>query len=216
VRSGRSAIREIEEIVEKVVELEGFTEEQQALPHGNGPGSEIEYRLAWARTYLKQGIGALDNSKRGVWSTTELGRSMTPQEVSERHAAYLVQLREARKAKRASGGGDDDLAGEDDEDAGAKDWKEQLLEQLLAIPPDRFERLARRLLREAGFVSATVTGRSGDGGIEWDRRLPPFVGQLPCVLSMQALQGHGRRRRGPRLQRRHEWARRQGASYHHG
>ncbi len=157
----------IEEIVEKVVELEGFTEEQQALPHGDGPGGEIEYRLAWARTYLKQGIGALDNSKRGVWSTTELGRSMTSQDVAERHAAYLVRLREARKAKRAgSGGGEDDLAGEDDEGAGAKDWKEQLLEQLLAIPPDRFERLARRLLREAGFVSATVTGRSGDGGID--------------------------------------------------
>jgi restriction system protein len=26
--------------------------------------------------------------------------------------------------------------------------------------------LARRLLREAGFVSATVTGKSGDGGID--------------------------------------------------
>jgi hypothetical protein len=33
-------------------------------------------------------------------------------------------------------------------------------------PPDRFERLARRLLREAGFIPATVTGRSGDGGID--------------------------------------------------
>jgi restriction endonuclease Mrr len=33
-------------------------------------------------------------------------------------------------------------------------------------PPDSFERLARRLLREAGFVSVTVTGKSGDGGID--------------------------------------------------
>lgn len=37
---------------------------------------------------------------------------------------------------------------------------------LLEVPPDGFERLARRLLREAGFVSATVTGKSGDGGID--------------------------------------------------
>src|ERR1035438_4452920 len=86
----------IEEIVEKAIELEGFTEEQQKIPHGDGPTSEIEYRIAWARTYLK-GMGALDNSKRGVWSTTELGRSMTPQDIAERHSAYLVQLREARK-----------------------------------------------------------------------------------------------------------------------
>jgi restriction system protein len=55
-------------------------------------------------------------------------------------------------------GGDDDL--------GSGDWKEQLIEALLATPPDRFERLARRLLREAGFISATVTGKSGDGGID--------------------------------------------------
>jgi restriction system protein len=34
----------------------------------------------------------------------------------------------------------------------------------LAILPDQFERLARRLLREAGFINATVTGKSGDGG----------------------------------------------------
>jgi restriction system protein len=155
----------IEEIVEKATELEGFTEEQQAVPHGDGPASEIEYRLAWARTYLK-GMGALDNSKRGVWSTTEPRRSMTPQDIADRHAGYLAELREARKAKKAAAGADEELAGDGGEGGVAQDWKEQLIEQLLAIPPDRFERLARRLLREAGFISATVTGRSGDGGID--------------------------------------------------
>jgi restriction system protein len=34
------------------------------------------------------------------------------------------------------------------------------------MKPDAFERLAQRLLREAGFISATVTGRTGDGGID--------------------------------------------------
>ena len=32
--------------------------------------------------------------------------------------------------------------------------------------PDAFERLARRLLREADFDSVKVTGQSGDGGID--------------------------------------------------
>jgi restriction system protein len=155
----------IEEIVEKVIELEGFSEEQQAISHGDGPTSEIEYRLAWARTYLK-GMGALDNSKRGVWSTTEVGRSMMPEDIPERHAAFVAQLREARKPKKAAGGGDEEIVDDGDERAGTRDWKEQLIEQLLTIPPDRFERLSRRLLREAGFISATVTGRSGDGGID--------------------------------------------------
>jgi hypothetical protein len=46
---------------------EGFTEEQQQVLHGDGPQTEIEYRLAWARSYLK-GMDLLVNSKRGVWA----------------------------------------------------------------------------------------------------------------------------------------------------
>jgi restriction system protein len=34
------------------------------------------------------------------------------------------------------------------------------------MDPAGFERLAKRLLREADFISVNVTGRSGDGGID--------------------------------------------------
>lgn len=34
------------------------------------------------------------------------------------------------------------------------------------MPPDAFERLCQRLLRESGFVEVEVTGKSGDGGID--------------------------------------------------
>ncbi|HYY69616.1 MAG TPA: restriction endonuclease [Terriglobales bacterium] len=37
---------------------------------------------------------------------------------------------------------------------------------LLGLPPERFERLAQRLLREAGFTLVVVTGSGGDGGID--------------------------------------------------
>lgn len=134
----------IEEIVEKAIELEGFTEEQQAVLHGDGPRTKIEYHLAWARSYLK-GMGALDNSERGVWSTTEAGRSMTPEDVVSRHAAYVSSLREARKAKQLARAEQDD---ELEEESARRDWKERLLEVLFEVPPDGFERLARRLLRE--------------------------------------------------------------------
>jgi restriction endonuclease Mrr len=36
----------------------------------------------------------------------------------------------------------------------------------MGLRPDAFERLARRLLREADFDSVNVTGQSGDGGID--------------------------------------------------
>ncbi len=57
--------------------------------------------------------------------------------------------------------------GLDTEDVEATDphWKDQLLDILRNLKPDAFERLAQRLLREAGFLKVEVTGRSGDGGI---------------------------------------------------
>jgi restriction system protein len=156
----------IEEIVEKVINAEGFTEEQQAVPAKKGRGSMIEYRLAWSRTYLK-GMGLLENSHRGVWSTTELGRTISPAEIPALHAAYTTQYREAQRMKKAREADDPHEPDAADSHEPATEWKERLLYTLQeTVSPDQFERLARRLLREAGFVSATVTGKSGDGGID--------------------------------------------------
>ena len=46
------------------------------------------------------------------------------------------------------------------------DWRGELLNTLQNMPPDAFERLCQRLLRESGFIEVEVTGRSGDGGID--------------------------------------------------
>jgi restriction system protein len=113
-------------------------------------------------------MGLLDNSARGVWTLTEKGRdpSLDEDTVLRLHAEYSAklraQLRARRKAERDRAPVDVD---EPDQDA-TRDWKEELLDALLAMPPVGFERLAQRLLREAGFISATVMGRSGDGGID--------------------------------------------------
>ena len=45
-------------------------------------------------------------------------------------------------------------------------WRETLIATLLEMPPDAFERLCQRLLRESGFIQVEVTERSGDGGID--------------------------------------------------
>ena len=45
-------------------------------------------------------------------------------------------------------------------------WRETLAAALLSMSPDAFERLCQRLLRESGFIEVTVTGKSGDGGID--------------------------------------------------
>ena len=41
-----------------------------------------------------------------------------------------------------------------------------MINALLNLKPDAFERLAQRILREAGFIKVEVSGRSGDGGID--------------------------------------------------
>lgn len=148
-----------------VIEREKFSPEIQAVLHGDGPSTEIQYRLAWARSYLK-GMGLLTNSQRGVWSVTEKGREITEADMMPLRAEFRIERREKRKAKKART--KPDIDGEI-EQVGAEadtDWKDQLLETLLAMSPQAFERLAQRLLREAGFSSTVVTGRSGDGGID--------------------------------------------------
>jgi restriction system protein len=45
-------------------------------------------------------------------------------------------------------------------------WKEEILGLLLGMSPSAFERLSKRLLREAGFINVAVLGQSGDGGLD--------------------------------------------------
>jgi len=149
----------IEEIVERVLEQGDYDAEQQSVLHKGGPSTEIEYRLAWARTYLK-GMGLAVNSQRGVWSLTDEGRNVVESELEPLRQAYILRNREARRSGSSSGA--DAEASEANETA----WQERVLNALMQMSPAAFERLAQRLLREAGFISATVTGRSGDGGID--------------------------------------------------
>src|SRR5215472_972578 len=153
----------VSEMNERGMAAAGVTEDQQAVPHGeDGLMSEVEYRLHWARTYLKK-IDALENSARGVWAVTDRGRSMSEPEMRAAIKAWRDSFRERRLARRAR-----EAAGaEGEEEAEAEGgWKDQLIARLLQLPPDGFERLAQRILREAGFVNVTVTGKSGDGGID--------------------------------------------------
>lgn len=151
-----------EEIDEAVIGGEGFTDGQQAILHKDGPRTELEFRIAWARSWLK-GMGLLDNASRGIWSTTAEGRSVLEADLPSLRNEYTTRLREVRKAREQKEDGDEAEAGVDEL---AQDWQSELLERMLQIEPDAFERLAQRLLRAAGFINTSVTGRSGDGGID--------------------------------------------------
>lgn len=148
----------IAEIEAKVAELIGATEAQQAVLHKEGPLSQINYLVAWCRTYLKFG-GYLVNTARGVWSITEAGRGATEADMP----TVVLKYREASRARRAArragtvadAGVSDASEGEgngEDEEEASPTWREKLLSRLLALSSERFEHLAKRLLREAGFT----------------------------------------------------------------
>lgn len=160
----------IEEINETAVELAGLTEQQQAVPHKVGSRTEVEYRLAWARTHCKL-IGLASNSKRGVWTLTESGRTVDADGVDELMITRRKALAAARKVKKSTqqqAGAPqylDDVT-EDDAPDDEPAWQQELLTILKKMGPDAFERLAKRLLREAGFANVRVTAKTGDGGID--------------------------------------------------
>src|SRR5579862_825464 len=59
----------IDEIYERVIQDLGLSESVLSVLHGpeTSNQTEVQYRLAWARTYLKK-YGVVTNSSRGVWS----------------------------------------------------------------------------------------------------------------------------------------------------
>src|SRR5271166_4728897 len=82
----------IAELDAAVIAQENISPEVQGLLHGDGPMTEVQYRLAWARTYLK-GMGLLTNSQRGVWSVTEKGQTVTEEEIPKLRTEYLASYR---------------------------------------------------------------------------------------------------------------------------
>ena len=151
-----------EEMADKVVELMDLPDEVAEQPHGRGSMTEIEYRLHWARSYLKS-EGFLENPRRKVWALTTKGRDSG--RVDAKALAKSVRAKK-RAAKAGRSSADRPETTDSMEGAASDDWRKVLMESLLDMSPDAFERLCQRVLRESGFTEVEVTGRSGDGGID--------------------------------------------------
>lgn len=168
------------EIYEKVIVDLNLSDEVLDEPHlGSLNQSEVEYQLAWARTYLKN-YGIIVNSARSVWSITpEYASELT---VSAKEIVAFTVQKNAKKREMAKS--NDKLDGksdkpEDDIDSNddvefpeeVKPWRQQLANILQNMDPYGFERLSQRLLRECGFTQVSVTKKSGDGGIDGTGKL---------------------------------------------
>lgn len=156
----------IDEIYDKVIEIEKISEEISSVLHSPDKSNitEVAYRLAWARTYLKK-FGFLENSSRGVWALTKFAKEkkqVSPQDVVKTvREADKLATKPNKKAKN------EQIELEDIDAPETQGWREELYRVLTKeVSADAFERLTQRLLRESGFVQVEVTGRTGDGGID--------------------------------------------------
>ncbi len=148
----------IEEINSKAAEIVSLSDEQLEVLHDpeKGGQTEVEYRLAWTRTYLKK-YGVLENSSRGVWALTPQGRQLD--RVNPKTVRQFVQ-QQKKEAQQVA------VENELDEVGLETSWRDELLAAIMRMDSSAFERLIQRLLRESGFIQVEVTGQSGDGGVD--------------------------------------------------
>ncbi len=170
----------VSEIEEKIIEILNLSEaDTNEIHKGSATETELNYRLAWARTYLKI-YGILENSSRGVWALTPKGQQVRKVDIEE----VVKAVRNFSKQQTA------DKTQILDADSNVRVWQDEMLEELLKIKPDAFEKLCQRILREAGFVQVEVTGRSGDGGID-GRGIIKIGGMLSFYVIFQCKRYRG-------------------------
>ena len=157
----------IEEIYDKVAQNLNLPDHVLEMPHGSTSIGEVEYRLAWSRTYLKK-YGLIENSARGVWSLVSTSIDLENLDAKD----IVKSVRDADKKKIVK---DAPLTVEISDDLELDPstqvledmaWHQQLHKLLFSLTPEAFERLTQRILRESGFIQVQVTGKTGDGDID--------------------------------------------------
>ena len=156
----------VDEINTKVYEIAKLTDEVLQISHGEeGTTREVDYRLAWSRTYLKK-FGLLENSSRGIWALSKANIDTSKLDQVEIVRTVREQDKPLQPKTKSNNPAVEKIEEVNEEIDNAEEWKEKLLDVLYNISPAAFERLAQRLLRESGFFQVEVTGKVGDGGID--------------------------------------------------
>lgn len=157
----------IEEINEKLLDNLHLPDAIVESPHDpkHSNRTELEYRLAWTRTYLKK-FGILENSKRGIYSLNWKGEGLP--KVDPRDVIRAVREKDSVPIESSTSAKDVvellELKGEEPEEIGS--WRSELAHTLSKMDPSAFERLIMRMLRESGFSMVEVSARGADGGID--------------------------------------------------
>jgi restriction system protein len=148
-------------VIEQIIDNLGITNEELEQVTSNGQ-SRVRNQIQWARFYLFK-AGIIDNSQRGIWRLTKEGLE---KRLSEEDVYTLFKsVQESVKKTPAVTPKKSDLKFEDTSTED-EEHSPSLLNLIQILPAPGFERLCKRLLTEIGIHDITITGGSGDQGID--------------------------------------------------
>lgn len=173
-------IHPIKEVREELANVFNLTDDDkiELLPSGKMP--VYRSRVGWAKTYLKK-AGLVDNSKRGMVKITEQGIQVLWSRPKSIDSQFLMQFDEFQtfvngtKTEISDNAVPNLISPEEMLEQSYQEIKNSLasdlLDQILSMSPDFFEKLVVDLLVAIGYGGSRsdagkVVGKSGDGGID--------------------------------------------------
>jgi len=174
---GIHTIREVREKLADVFQLSD-NDKAELLPSGKIP--VYRSRIGWAKTYLKK-AGLIDNSKRGIVKITDQGIEVLKLKPNKIDSQLLMKFDDFKKF--VHGNKTETPVKKNPEQTSPEEMLEQsyqvlknslasdLLEQIMNMSPDFFEKLVVDLLVAIGYGGSRsdagkVIGKSGDEGID--------------------------------------------------
>jgi len=170
----------MDELIEVIIKYFKLTEEEKNKLLPSGKQEIINNRVGWARAHLKI-AGLLEDPKRGYVKITQLGTntmSKNPQDINVKFLNQFKQYREYNTNRRSNL----DIKNKENEkevdetpplemiETGVEilnnELAERLLEKINNNSPTFFEKIVLDLLESMGYGQGSVTGKSGDGGID--------------------------------------------------
>lgn len=172
-------------LVQKVADQIRLSAEQKQFTVDGGNRTLLDYRVSWALSYMKR-AAVLNNPERGFWIILERGRTLLNNKERPIDIKTLSQFEEFRQwrggtrtrttAESVEAVNDSSTLSPDEQlSAAAKDIRVdvqlELLDQLYATDPTRFEHIVLDVLRAIGYGgdfagAIQAVGQPGDKGID--------------------------------------------------
>lgn len=171
------------DVVKSLAQELALTDDEAAELLPSGQQTVFANRVGWAKTYLKK-AGLLEPTRRGYFRITDRGQEVLHSSPPHIDNAYLMQFEGFQQFKERAGDDAEVPDAQAPEETHTPDevmrsahrqieaaLAQELLDRILAAPPDFFERLIINLLISMGYGGSAkeagrALGRSGDDGVD--------------------------------------------------